>query len=357
MNVGTLGRLRRLRSTLIDPTIDEHGGFDSVDGAVRCAMKVQQELPDCDHDEAPDRAIRFRVGINAGDVIPEGTDVHGDVVNVAARLQAACPPGGICVSRAMREPAGSGRRSRREATSDPLKSRTRLPLHRFRGCATDCGSPVFAITPTRTSILACRLMTYCTPTMRLRRRPPCLVHGQFARLTWPHWWTSASRSCLTRILGQVVPGAVGLRGGGIGRERGNDRRQREDAMQEGARGMRLAIAGYERVMEGADMRASVLTLAAGECVPWHYHQPSPTASSVWKDRWRWRPVRRAPSSPRRWAALRGGPEDRAHGARGGWWALPVPADARRRGVQQCGGWLGADPGVRLRWCRRKWGAR
>ena len=42
-------------------------------------------------------------------------------------------------------------------------------------------------------------------------------------------------------------------------------------MQEGARGMQLAITGYERVMEGADMRASVLTLAAGECVPWHYH--------------------------------------------------------------------------------------
>jgi quercetin dioxygenase-like cupin family protein len=42
-------------------------------------------------------------------------------------------------------------------------------------------------------------------------------------------------------------------------------------MQEGARGMRLSIGGYERVMEGADMRASVLTLAANECVPWHYH--------------------------------------------------------------------------------------
>jgi quercetin dioxygenase-like cupin family protein len=42
-------------------------------------------------------------------------------------------------------------------------------------------------------------------------------------------------------------------------------------MQEGARGIRLAIAGYERVMEGTDMRASVLTLAAGECVPWLYH--------------------------------------------------------------------------------------
>ncbi len=113
---GTLERLRRLRSNLIDPATEEHGGrivntggdsllivFDSVDGAVRWAVKVQQDVPACDGDQPPDRAIRFRVGIDAGDVIPEGTDVHGDVVNVAARLQAACPPSGICVSRAVRE--------------------------------------------------------------------------------------------------------------------------------------------------------------------------------------------------------------------------------------------------------------
>ena len=115
-DVGTLGRLRTLRRTLIDPTINEHGGrivntggdsllivFDSIDGAVRCAMKVQQEVPHCDNDQPPDRAIRFRVGINVGDVIPDGSDVHGDVVNVAARLQAECPPGGICVSRTVRD--------------------------------------------------------------------------------------------------------------------------------------------------------------------------------------------------------------------------------------------------------------
>jgi quercetin dioxygenase-like cupin family protein len=42
-------------------------------------------------------------------------------------------------------------------------------------------------------------------------------------------------------------------------------------MQEGGRGIRLAIAGYERVMEGSDMRATVLTLDQGQCVPWHYH--------------------------------------------------------------------------------------
>jgi adenylate cyclase len=115
-DVGTLERLRAIRTTLIDPAIDEHSGrivstggdsllmvFDSVEGAVRCAVKVQQEMPTLDRDQPPDRAMRFRVGINVGDVIPDGTDVHGDVVNVAARLQAECPPGAICVSRAVRE--------------------------------------------------------------------------------------------------------------------------------------------------------------------------------------------------------------------------------------------------------------
>jgi adenylate cyclase len=115
-DVGTLQRLRTLRRILIDPAIAEHGGrivntggdsllmvFDSIDGAVRCAAKVQQQVPAHDGDHPPDRPIRFRVGINVGDVIPDGTDVHGDVVNVAARLQAECPPGGICVSRAVRD--------------------------------------------------------------------------------------------------------------------------------------------------------------------------------------------------------------------------------------------------------------
>jgi adenylate cyclase len=64
---------------------------------------VQQQVPIHDGNQPPDRAIRFRVGINVGDVIPDGTDVHGDVVNVAARLQAECPSGGICVSRQVRD--------------------------------------------------------------------------------------------------------------------------------------------------------------------------------------------------------------------------------------------------------------
>jgi adenylate cyclase len=115
-DTGTLERLRALRCELIDPAVAEHGGrivntagdallivFDSVDGAVRCTLEVQQQVPAWDGDRPPDNRIRFRIGINAGDVIPDGTDLHGDVVNVAARLQAECPPGGICISRAVRE--------------------------------------------------------------------------------------------------------------------------------------------------------------------------------------------------------------------------------------------------------------
>jgi adenylate cyclase len=115
-DVGTLKRVRTLRRDLIDPAIAAHGGrivntagdallvvFDSAEGAVRCAITVQQQVPVHDGDRPPDSRIRFRVGINVGDVIVDGTDVHGDGVNVAARLQAECPPGDICISRGVRD--------------------------------------------------------------------------------------------------------------------------------------------------------------------------------------------------------------------------------------------------------------
>ena len=115
-DAGTLDRLRALRRDLIDSAIEEHGGrivqtggdlllivFDSIDGAVRCAVQVQQRVPIHDGEQPADRAIRFRIGINIGDAIADGTDLHGDAVNVAARIQAECPPGGVCVTRAVRD--------------------------------------------------------------------------------------------------------------------------------------------------------------------------------------------------------------------------------------------------------------
>src|SRR6476620_6411107 len=77
---GTLDRLRSLRRELIDPAIEEHAGkivqtggdsllvvFDSIDGAVRCAVKIQAEIPSYDGDRAKDHGIRFRIGINIGE--------------------------------------------------------------------------------------------------------------------------------------------------------------------------------------------------------------------------------------------------------------------------------------------------
>ena len=79
-DTGTLARLRALRANLIDPAIEEHGGwivqtggdslliaFDSIDGAVCCAMNVQERVPVLDRDQPPDRAIRFRIGIDIGE--------------------------------------------------------------------------------------------------------------------------------------------------------------------------------------------------------------------------------------------------------------------------------------------------
>ena len=90
-DAGTLRRLRTLRRALIDPAVHEYGGhgretggdsllvaFDSIDGAVRCAVKVQQQVPVYDGDQPPDRRIRFSVGIDIGDVIADGTDLHGE---------------------------------------------------------------------------------------------------------------------------------------------------------------------------------------------------------------------------------------------------------------------------------------
>jgi DNA-binding transcriptional LysR family regulator/class 3 adenylate cyclase len=115
-DIGTLERLRALRIDVINPAIDQHGGnivqtagdsllivFDSIEGAVGFALRMQRQVSTREDGQSADRTIRFRVGINIGDVIADGTDLHGDGVNVAARLQAECPPGGICVSRSVRD--------------------------------------------------------------------------------------------------------------------------------------------------------------------------------------------------------------------------------------------------------------
>ena len=70
---------------------------------MRCAVEVQREMAERNADAPSDRRIEFRMGINLGDIIREGRDIFGDGVNVASRLEALAEPGGICVSRVVRD--------------------------------------------------------------------------------------------------------------------------------------------------------------------------------------------------------------------------------------------------------------
>jgi adenylate cyclase len=113
---GTHERLTAHRRQIVDPKINEHHGrivkttgdgvlveFASVVDAVRCAAEIQRAMIDRNCELVEDRRIRFRVGINLGDIIVDGDDIFGDGVNIAARLEGLAPPGGICVSRVVRD--------------------------------------------------------------------------------------------------------------------------------------------------------------------------------------------------------------------------------------------------------------
>src|SRR6516162_762324 len=113
---GTLAALKTLQRELVDPKAREHCGrlvkttgdgalveFASVVDAVRCAVEVQRHMAERNADIPAERRIEFRIGINLGDIMIEEGDIYGDGVNVAARLEALAEPGGICVSRVVRD--------------------------------------------------------------------------------------------------------------------------------------------------------------------------------------------------------------------------------------------------------------
>jgi adenylate cyclase len=116
---GTHERLQAHLRKLVDPKIEEHRGrivkntgdglladFPSVVDAVRCAVEIQRGMADREPEVPEERRIRFRIGVNLGDVIAEEQDIFGDGVNVAARLEALAEPGGICISGTVRDHIG-----------------------------------------------------------------------------------------------------------------------------------------------------------------------------------------------------------------------------------------------------------
>ena len=105
---------------LVLPLVATHGGriqdtagdgilaeFRSVQQAVECAIAIQRTMAERNATVPPARQMRFRIGINHGDVMSDGTRVYGDGLNVAARIQALAEPGGLCVTALVREEVGA----------------------------------------------------------------------------------------------------------------------------------------------------------------------------------------------------------------------------------------------------------
>src|SRR5215470_4610861 len=158
---GTLGRIRSIRAEVVDPKIAAHHGrlvkttgdgllieFASVVDALRCASEVQ-ELPAARNaGTGVAERIEFRIGINVGDVVVEDSDIFGDGVNVAARLEALAEPGGICVSaRVQEDAAGRLDLAFTDMGEQTLKNIAR-PIHAYR-VGPHRVSPLVAQTPLR----------------------------------------------------------------------------------------------------------------------------------------------------------------------------------------------------------------
>jgi adenylate cyclase len=142
---GTLARLKAHRRELIDPKISEHRGrivkttgdgilieFPSVIEAVSCAVDVQQGMAERNAGTPEEERITFRIGVNLGDIIVEDGDIHGDGVNIAARLEGIADPGGICISEdAFRQVRGKVATEFEDIGEQSLKNIAR-PLRVYR---------------------------------------------------------------------------------------------------------------------------------------------------------------------------------------------------------------------------------
>jgi adenylate cyclase len=142
---GTLARLKAHRRELIDPKIAEHHGrivkttgdgllieFPSIVEAVSCALVVQRAMAERDATMPEIKRIAFRVGVHLGDIIVEDGDIHGDGVNIAARLEGLAKPGGICISEdAFRQVRGKIEAEFIDTGEQSLKNITR-PIRVYR---------------------------------------------------------------------------------------------------------------------------------------------------------------------------------------------------------------------------------
>jgi class 3 adenylate cyclase len=141
---GTVTRLRELRTRRLEPSLARHGGrvvkltgdgalieFASAVDALSAAIEFQQDMTHANRDQAEDTAIAFRIGLHLGDVIVDGDDLYGDAVNVADRLEAQAPTGGIVVSGTVREAVAGRLKATFEDHGGLTLKNIERPIHAF----------------------------------------------------------------------------------------------------------------------------------------------------------------------------------------------------------------------------------
>jgi class 3 adenylate cyclase len=142
----TLGAIRARRTDVLDPLVSKHHGrifkmtgdgvlveFASAVNAIECAAELQQAFGAANADVPEDRRIVFRIGIHVGDVLVEAGDLFGDGVNIASRLEALAPPGGILLSAAARDHVGSRSSVAFQDAGDQALKNISLPIRTLPG--------------------------------------------------------------------------------------------------------------------------------------------------------------------------------------------------------------------------------
>jgi adenylate cyclase len=142
---GTLTSLREHRKQRFEPALARYGGrlvklsgdgalveFASAVDALGAAIEFQQAMVEANRDQPADTALVFRMGLHVGDLIVDGDDLYGDGVNIAARLETEAPPGGIIVSRAVREAVDGRLKAKLHALGELALKNIERPIRAFR---------------------------------------------------------------------------------------------------------------------------------------------------------------------------------------------------------------------------------
>ena len=170
---GTLARVRALRTEIIEPLAATHGGrlfkttgdgffveFASAVQALRCAIAIQDTL------RAQADGLRLRIGVHQGEVVPEGDDLMGDGVIIAARLEPLAEPGGICISSRVREDASGKMALEVDDLGEPALKNIAAKIRVFRVRLSAAERP--PLRRTRNT----RIFARCSSAPARRGRPP-----------------------------------------------------------------------------------------------------------------------------------------------------------------------------------------